>query len=108
MKSGGAVLAEVDGDSAVLVVEHGDEFQAGAEGFEVVAQGRDPYVLGVFEFRDGSLGDIEPAGELGLADRFGMTKLIQSDLFKGFRTQPGKAFGRSRPGLDPSTMSLNS
>ena len=67
VKSGGAVPAEVDGDPSVLVVEHGDEFQAGAEGFEVLAQGRDPYVLGVFEFRDGSLGDIEPAGELGPA-----------------------------------------
>ena len=41
----GAVFAEVDGDSSVFVVEYGDEFEAGAEGFEVLAQSGDADVF---------------------------------------------------------------
>lgn len=36
--SGGGVLAEVDGDPSVIVVEHGDELQAGAERFEILTK----------------------------------------------------------------------
>lgn len=36
--SGSVVSAEVDGDSSILVFEHGDELQAGAERVEVLAK----------------------------------------------------------------------
>ncbi len=44
-----------------LVIEDGDEFEAGSEGFEVLPQRGDTHVVGVLELGDGSLGDIESA-----------------------------------------------
>lgn len=42
----------MDRDAALLVVEHGDELEPRAEGFEVLAQRRHPHVVSVFEFGD--------------------------------------------------------
>ena len=45
-----------------VIVEHGDELEAGVERVKVLAEGRDAYVVGVFTLGDGPLGDVETAG----------------------------------------------
>ena len=52
-----------------VVVEHGDKLQAGAEGFEVLAQGRHPDVVGVLELGDCPLGHLEAPGEFRIQER---------------------------------------
>ena len=79
-RSRGVVAAEVDRHPAILVVEHRDELQAGAERFEVLTQRRHAQVVGVLELGDRPLGHVEAAGELGLAGRLTVTKLVQPDL----------------------------
>lgn len=83
----------MDGDSSVFVVEYGDEFEACAEGFEVLAKCGDADVFGVFEFGDCALGDIESTGEFYLADCFTVAEFVQPDLFERFAAQFGEAFG---------------
>src|SRR5947209_10669274 len=82
-RRGGLFLAEVDGYASVLVVEDSDELEASTEGFEILAQRGDADVVGVFELRDRALGDVEPSGELGLADGLGVAKLVEADLLAG-------------------------
>ncbi len=65
-----------------LVVEHRDQFQPGAEGVEVLAQGRDAHVVGVLELGDGALGHVQTAGQLRLAERFGVAELVQAYLLQ--------------------------
>ncbi len=74
--SGHRALAEVDRDPALVVVEDGYQFQAGTEGFEILAQGGHPDVFGVLEFRDRSLGDVETTCQFDLADRLTVTKEV--------------------------------
>ena len=64
--------------------------EAGAERFEVLAQGRHAHVVGVLELGDRPLRHVEAAGELGLADRFTVTKLVRPDLLERLDTQPGE------------------
>ena len=59
----------MDRHPTVFVVEHSNEFEARAERVEVLAQCRHAHVVGVLELGDRTLGDVEPAGEFGLADR---------------------------------------
>jgi len=81
---GGSVSAEVDRDSSVIVIEYGDEFEASSEGFEILTQGGDADVFGVFEFGDCALGDIESTSEFYLADCFAMSEFVEPDLFERF------------------------
>ena len=67
-------------DASILVIEDRDEFEAGTECFEVLAQGRHPDVICVFKFGDRTLGDVEPSGELRLADRLTVAELERSLL----------------------------
>jgi hypothetical protein len=84
------VAAEVDRRSAVLVVEHGPEFEACAELFEVMTQRRHAHVVGVLGLGDRPLLDVESAGEFGLADRLAVSKLVQPDLLERLGTQSGE------------------
>ena len=97
---GGLFLAEVDGNSAVLVVEHCDELESRAERLEVLAQRGDAEVVGVLELGDRALGDVEPSGELGLADGLGMAELVEADLFEGLGSLGGETLLGARPRLD--------
>jgi len=81
---GGSVSAEVDRDSSVIVIEYGDEFEARPEGFEILTQGGNADVFGVFEFGDCALGDIESTSEFYLADCFAMSEFVEPDLFERF------------------------
>src|SRR3989440_5805077 len=65
-----------------VIVEHGDELQAGAEGFEVLAQVRHPHVVGVLEVGEPPRGHLEAPGELGLAVRLGVAELVEADLLQ--------------------------
>ena len=85
----------MDRHPAVFVVEHSDEFEARAERVEVLAQCRHAHVVGVLELGDRTLGDVEPAGEFGLADRLTMTKLVQSDLLEGLSAEARESFRRA-------------
>ena len=69
----------MDRDASFLILEHRDEFEAGAEGLEVLAERGDADVLGVLELGDGALSDVEPAGELGLADGLGVAAQRRTD-----------------------------
>ncbi len=80
--SGCGVLAEVDRHPSLLILEHGDQLQPSAEGLEVLTERRDPDVVGVLELGHRALGHIEPPGQLDLADRSGMAKLVQTDLLE--------------------------
>ena len=71
-------------DASIVVVEHCDEFEACTERFEVLAKRGDANVLGVFEFGDCALGDIESPGEFDLADCFAVAEFVQPNLFEGF------------------------
>lgn len=48
----------------------------GAERFEVLAKGRRPHVVGVFELGDRALGHLVPAGQLDVANGLGVTQLV--------------------------------
>jgi hypothetical protein len=95
-----SVLAKVDGDTAVFVVEDGDEFKPGSECFEVLAEGRDADVVGVLELRDGGLGDVEALGEFDLTDFLGATEFEELDLFKSLGAELGGAFGVAGAAFD--------
>jgi hypothetical protein len=76
-------LAKMDWPPPILViVEDGDELQAGAEGFEVLAQGRHSQVVSVLELGDRPLGHLQAPSELGLADRLGVAELEKADLLQ--------------------------
>jgi hypothetical protein len=80
--SGGVVAAEMNGDATFLVVEDGNEFEAGAECFEILAKRGNSYIVGVLEFGDGSLCDIKATGELCLTDCLSVAEFVKTDLFK--------------------------
>jgi hypothetical protein len=81
--SPGRFFAEMDRHPAItVVIEHGDEFEASPERLEVLAQGRHPYVVGMLELGDRSLGHIEAPGKLGLADHLGVTEFGKADLLE--------------------------
>jgi hypothetical protein len=81
----------VDRHTTIVVVEqHRHELEAGPERFEVLTQRRHPDVVGVLELGDRSLGDLEPAGQLGLTDRLGVTMLTQPDLPECVGAQTGE------------------
>jgi hypothetical protein len=103
--SGCRVAAEVDRHPTIVVGERGHELEAGAERFEVLAQRRHARVVGVLELGDRPLGHVEPAGELGLADRLSVTKLGQPDLLQRLGTQTARR--SDAPGL-ATTMSRSS
>jgi hypothetical protein len=98
MGSGG--FAERDWDSPVFIVEHGYEFEASTQCFKVLAKGGDADVIGVLQFGDGSLRDVETTRKVDLADRLCMTKLVQPNLFQRLSPQVSKAFLRTGPGQD--------
>jgi hypothetical protein len=84
----------------VLFVEHGDELEAGAERFEVLTQRRHAYVVGVLELGDRDLADVEPGGELDLADCLAVPKLVRPDLLERVGAQSGEPVRRARRGDD--------
>lgn len=85
----------MDWDTAIFLVEDGDELQARAESVEVLTQSGNPYVVGVLQLGDGSLGDIEPPGQLGLADRLVPAELVKADLLERVIAPRGEPSGRS-------------
>ena len=112
--SGGGVFAEMHWNSSIVVVEHCDEFEACTERFEVLAKRGNANVLGVFEFGDCSLGDVESAGEFCLTDCLAMAEFVEPDLFErvpsrwltprnvrsvsqALRSWSGDGRGRNRP-----------
>ena len=54
----------MDRNPAVLFVEHSHQLEAGAQGFEVLAQRGHTNVLGALQAGDRTLADLETAGEL--------------------------------------------
>ncbi len=82
----------MDGDSSVVSVEHGNEFESCTQRFEVLAERGHTEVFEVFEFRDCSLGDLESTRTFYLADRFAEAELIGTDLFESFVTAFSEAF----------------
>src|SRR5262249_49310199 len=64
------------------VVEYSDELEARTEGFEVLAQRRDPYILGVLQLRDRPLGHVKTPSQLCLAHRLGVAQLVEPDFLK--------------------------
>lgn len=80
--SGGGVFAEMHGNSSIVVVEHCDEFEAGAECFEVLAKRGDANVLGMLQLGDCSLGDVESTGKFYLTDCLAMAEFVQPDLLE--------------------------
>ena len=93
LRSGCRAFAEVHRDAAGVVVEHRNELEADAERFQILAKRRDTYVLGVLQLGDRPLGDIEPAGQLDLADCFAMSKLVEPDLLECVDAQRGEPLG---------------
>jgi hypothetical protein len=91
----GIVLAEMDRDALILVIEH-REFEPRAERFEVLAQRRDANVVRVLELGDRALRDLEPPGESGLTDRFAVAKFVESNLLERSRTRLREAFRSTR------------
>src|SRR5581483_4648602 len=80
----GGFFAEMDRHPALtVVVEHGDELEAGSERFEVLAECRDAQVVGVLELGDRSLCHVEASGQLGLAHHLGVAELVEADFLKG-------------------------
>src|SRR5262249_4442134 len=67
-----------------------------AERIEILAECRDAHVVGVFELRDRTLGDIEPTGKRRLAHRFAVTELVETDLLERFRSRLRDPLGRAR------------
>jgi hypothetical protein len=91
----------VDRDPAfVAVIKDGNKFQPGTEGLEVQAKRRNPDIIGMFELRDRTLGDLEPARKLGLADRLGVAKFVEVDLFQGLSALGRKALLGTRARVD--------
>gem|GEM_PF-4019864 len=83
--------AEVDRNAPLFIIfEHGDELETGPKGFEVLAQSRHSDVVGMLEFGDRPLGDIQTAGEFCLAHCFGVAKLVELDLLQGLGPLPGE------------------
>ena len=93
----------MDRNAAILVIEDSDEFEPGAKRFEILAQRRYPDVVSVFEFGDRTLGDVEPTGELRLADSLAMAELEQTDLLKRLGAHSGDPLGRAVLGGDVVT-----
>ena len=87
----------------IVVVEHGDQLQAATESFEILAQRRDPDIVGVLELGDRPLGDLQPPGQLGLADGLGMAQLVESEFLE--RLLPSSGDGLLGAGLGPRSSS---
>ena len=69
-------------NSSIVVVEHGDEFEACTEGFEVLAKRGNANVLGVLKLGDRTLGHVESTGQFCLADCLTVTEFVQPDLLE--------------------------
>jgi hypothetical protein len=52
----------------------------------------------VLELRHRALGDVEPPGELGLADRFGVTELVPAALLQRRDASLSESIGGAGPG----------
>jgi hypothetical protein len=74
------VAAEVDRHSAVVVVQHGDEFQAGAERFEVLTQHRHAHVVGWCRWCSRRVRARDDSGRVGQPGSYLADEVGQDDL----------------------------
>jgi hypothetical protein len=65
---GGVVRRQADGDGYAVVLEHGGDLQAPAEGFDVGAQAGEVDLAAVLHPGDVALADAELGGEVDLGD----------------------------------------
>ena len=73
-------------DAAGIIIEHRYELEVRTERLQILAQRRDPHILGMLQLGDRSLSDIETASQLDLADCFAMSKFVETDHFESLNT----------------------